>query len=361
MNRMSYADFNEFRDVGLFREEVQYEQGQLIAPDGTRLPANFSDPHSRKQIARTCLGERLRNGILIDAGFFFGPKKFYKQLRELPAGKRALFAMRGISFVNELQGHEWELKVAQRRYARFVNTAMMVTGLGAAVSDTLGDGRVVSGVGGQYNFVSMAHALPEARSILCVRATRTAHGKPSSNIVWNYGNVTIPRHLRDIFVTEYGIADLRGKTDHEIVAALVSIMDARFQEQFVGDAKRAMKLPRSYTIPDRARANLPGQLAKIMAPWRQQGLFDELPFGSEMTREEVELAKALRRVASQAGSWSGRLALLKQVLLATPDRTTLASLKRMDLHRPETLRQRLQQRLVIAGLKSVRVDAGSRD
>ena len=90
----------------------------------------------------------------------------------MPVAERRLFAMRAISFVNELYGHEWELKVAQRRHARFVNTTMMVTGLGAAVSDALADGRVVSGVGGQYNFVAMAHALPEARSILCVRATR---------------------------------------------------------------------------------------------------------------------------------------------------------------------------------------------
>ena len=98
---------------------------------------------------------------------------------------------------------------------------MMVTGLGAAVSDGLADGRVVSGVGGQYNFVAMAHALPEARSILCLRSTRSARGRVGSNVVWSYGHATIPRHLRDIVVTEYGIADLRGRTDREIVAALV--------------------------------------------------------------------------------------------------------------------------------------------
>ena len=354
MNRMSYADFNEFRDVGLFREDVQYEQGQLIAPDGSRLPANFADPHSRREIARTCLGARLRNGILVDAGFFFGPKKFYQQLRELPAATRAQFAMRGISFVNELHGHEWELKVAQRRHARFVNTTMMVTGLGAAVSDALSDGRVVSGVGGQYNFVSMAHVLPEARSILCVRSTRSAHGTTSSNILWNYGHVTIPRHLRDIFVTEYGIADLRSKTDHEIVAALVSIMDARFQDGFVADARRAGKLPRDYVIPDRARSNLPDHLAKVMAPWREQGLFGELPFGSEFTREEIELARALKLLASQAGSWKGRLTLAKQSATASADATLLAALRRMDLHEPATFGQRIQQRMLIAGLRAVR-------
>ena len=104
-------------------------------------------------IAARCLGERLRCGVLVDSGFFFGPKAFYQGLRALPEDQRRLFAMRGISFVNELSGHEWELKVAQRRHARFINTAMMVTGLGAVISDALEDGRVVSGVGGQYNFV----------------------------------------------------------------------------------------------------------------------------------------------------------------------------------------------------------------
>jgi hypothetical protein len=57
------------------------------------------------------------------------------------------------------------------RKARFMNTTMKVTLLGAAASDALESGQVVSGVGGQYNFVAMAHALPDARSILMLRAT----------------------------------------------------------------------------------------------------------------------------------------------------------------------------------------------
>src|SRR5690606_1741477 len=111
--------------------------------------------------------------------------------------------------------------------------------------------------GGQYNFVAMAHALPEARSILCLRATRNADGRTTSNVVWSYGHATVPRHLRDIVVTEYGIADLRGRTDREIVEALVGVMDARFQQSLVAEAKRAGKLPRDWQIPDVARANTP--------------------------------------------------------------------------------------------------------
>ncbi len=129
--------------------------------------------------------------------------------------------------------------------------------------------RVVSGVGGQYNFVAMAHALPEARSILCLRATRTAHGTTTSNIVWSYAHATIPRHLRDIVVTEYGIADLRGKTDREVVEGLIAIMDARFVDSFVAAAKRAGKLPKSYRVSDLARGNTPERLAEKFRPWRR--------------------------------------------------------------------------------------------
>src|SRR4029450_6202474 len=273
MRRMSFVDFHEFRDVGLFREDVEYDRGMLIAPDGTQLRANFDDPEQRRRVARSCLGERLRNGIVADAGFFFGPKGFYEALRTMPVAERRLFAMRAISFVNELYGHEWELKVAQRRPARFVNTTVGVTGLGAAISDTLADGRVVSGVGGQYNFVAMAHALPEARSILCVRAARESPGAGTSNIVWSYGHATIPRHLRDIVVTEYGIADLRGRTDREIASALVEVMDAGFQGSLVADAMRAGKLPRGYRIPEAARANRSDRLAARFGSPRVRGAF----------------------------------------------------------------------------------------
>jgi acyl-CoA hydrolase len=354
MNRMSFADFQEFREVGLFRDDVEYDRGVLITPDGQQLRATFSDPEQRAQIAQYCLGETLRNGILADAGFFFGPKGFYAGLRELPAVQRKMFAMRGISFVNELYGHEWELKVAQRRYARFVNTTMMVTGLGAAVSDGLSDGRVVSGVGGQYNFVAMAHALPEARSILCLRATRTSDGATSSNVVWSYGYCTVPRHLRDIVVTEYGIADLRGRTDREIVEALVGVMDARFQREFVSDAQRAGKLPKDWRIPEAARANTPQQLAKKFAPWRERGLFAELPFGTDFTAEEIVISKALRSLQASTRSWPGRMRTVIDALLnGSPVPAVQAHLARMGLTQVNSLSQAVQRRLLTTALRKV--------
>ncbi|PYS70050.1 MAG: acetyl-CoA hydrolase, partial [Acidobacteria bacterium] len=143
--------------------------------------------------------------------------------------EREQICMTGISYVNELYGEE-ELKRPQRQAARFVNTGLVVTLTGAVASDGLEDGRVLSGVGGQYNFVAMAHELEDGRSILMIRSTKERDGKLRSNIRWNYGHVTIPRHLRDIVVTEYGIADLRGRTDEEVIIALVEIADSRFQD-----------------------------------------------------------------------------------------------------------------------------------
>jgi acyl-CoA hydrolase len=354
MSRMSYADFQEFREVGLFRDDVEYDRGVLITADGRQLPATFSDPEQRAQIAQHCLGDTLRNGVLADAGFFFGPKGFYAGLRDLPAVQRKMFAMRGISFMNELYGHEWELKCAQRRYARFVNTTMMVTGLGAAVSDALADGRIVSGVGGQYNFVAMAHALPEARSILCLRATRDADGRTTSNVVWSYGHATVPRHLRDIVVTEYGIADLRGRTDREIVEALIGVMDARFQQALVVEAKRAGKLPKDWRIPEAARANTPEQLAKKFAPWRERGLFAELPFGTDFTAEEVVLAKALRSLQAATRTWPGRVRTVLDALFnGTPGPSVHPHLARMGLEKAKSPSQAMQRRLLTTALRKV--------
>jgi acyl-CoA hydrolase len=351
MRRMSFVDFDELRDVGLFREDVEFERGMLICPDGTQVRASFETAEQRAEIAKTCLGSQLRNGVVLDAGFFFGPKTFYERLRTLPPEHRKLFAMRGISFINELY-HEWDLKVAQRRYARFVNTVMMVTGLGAAVSDALADGRVVSGVGGQYNFVSMAHALPEARSILCLRATRTSKERLASNILWSYGHTTIPRHLRDIVVTEYGIADLRGRTDREIVEALLSVMDARFQDEFAAEAKRARKLPADFRIPETWRANRPQALRERFASARKQGFFPEVPFGTDFTAEELVLAKALRELEAATHTLRGRIRIaIDAALEGAPGNDVFPHLARMDLANPKTLRERFYQRAVTAALR----------
>ncbi len=128
---------------------------------------------------------------------------------------------------------------------------MMATALGAAVSDALDDGRVVSGVGGQYNFVAMAHALPDARSVLMLRASRDAGGRTASNIVWNYGHTTIPRHLRDVYISEYGIADVRGRSDEDCIVAMARDHRCAFPDALLDTAKRHGKLRNDFAPPSR--------------------------------------------------------------------------------------------------------------
>ncbi|MBV9725642.1 MAG: acetyl-CoA hydrolase, partial [Gammaproteobacteria bacterium] len=271
----------------------------------------------------------------------------------LPESERARFGMRGVGFVNQLYGEDQELRTLQRRAARFVNTTMLVTLLGAAVSDTLGSGLVVSGVGGQYNFVAMAHALPDARSILCLRATRTQRGRTTSNIVWSAGNETIPRHLRDIVVTEYGVADLRGRTDEECIAALLNICDSRFQQSLLERARAAGKLGAHHRIPEQFRANTPARLERALAPLRAAGYFSEYPFGTDLTAEEAALARALKFLESATGSTWDRLLTAGRALLyggRIEVEAHRASLERMGLAQPSDLRERLERRLVAFAL-----------
>ncbi len=349
---LSSAEFADLKCHGVFREDVEFADARVRAAGGEWIAANLADPASRARLAAECLGSELRNGQVLHAGFFLGPRGFYAALRELPERERAQFSMRGVAFVNQLYGADQELRILQRRAARCINTTMMVTLLGAAVSDALENGQVVSGVGGQYNFVAMAHALPGARSILCVRATRTRHGHTTSNIIWNYAHQTIPRHLRDLVVTEYGIADLRGRTDEEIIIALLNVADSRFQDALLSRARSAGKIRADYRIPEAFRSNLPQRLTRALRGHRQQGYFSEYPFGTDLTEEEIVLARALKFLAGRASGPWGRVKTAAASLAATPASRHASALKRMGLDQPRGLAERLQQRLVVFALNA---------
>ena len=232
------------------------------------------------------------DGVLLVAAFFLGSRAFYRVLREMPRSELAKLHMTSVSFVNELYRDE-ERKRRARVKSRFVNNAMMATLMGAVVSDGLEDGRVVSGVGGQYNFVAQAFALEGARSVIMLPATRTVAGQVTSNIRWHYGHTTIPRHLRDVVVTEYGIADLRGKTDRDVIVAMLAIADSRFQKELLAQAKRAEKIEPDFVLPTAHRENSPERIARELEPARKAGLLPRFPFGTDFTSTEQRLLPAL--------------------------------------------------------------------
>jgi acyl-CoA hydrolase len=283
------------------------------------------------------------DGAVLHAGFFVGSRAFYQTLRDMPPDVAAKFRMTSISFVNELF-HGEEAKRKARVKARFINDAMMATLLGDIVSDGLEDGRVISGVGGQYNFVAQAFALEGARSVMILRASRASGGKAQSNIRWNYGHTTIPRHLRDIVVTEYGIADLRGRSDREVIAAMLNVTDSRWQDDLLRKAKEAGKIERGYEIPKEARDNTPDAIARKLKDARDAGLLPDFPFGTDFTAVEQRLLPALQRLKSAA-----TMDLLGLLLRPAPEPDT-ECLARMGLDRPSDLRERIYARLIRAAL-----------
>ena len=333
---------------GILKPGVGFEDGKLRLPDGSTLVPDLKDRGVVQRIATQGLGAALTGGVLVHAAFFLGSQAFYDALHRMPEPERRLFSMEAVSKVNELFS-DVELEKLQHRHSRFLNICMKATLLGAVVSDSLDDGRVVSGVGGQYNFVAMAHALKEARSVLMLKSTHGGDPRLESNILWEYAHTTIPRHLRDIVVTEYGIADLRGRSDWEVIARMLNVADSRFQEKLLAQAKRAGKLPADYRIPDAYRQNTPERLTAALRPFQAQGLFPDFPFGHEFTPEELKLGKALKHLDAESRSLAGKLRLAATALKPVSSEAA-PCLKRMELAQPKTLQEKLYARLVSAAL-----------
>jgi acyl-CoA hydrolase len=296
-------------------------------------------------IKREVIDPVTQKKTILHGGFFIGPPAFYQALREMPDNLLDKIDMSSITFINHLYGDAFADEVtkrAQRTKAAFINTCMMVTLSGAAVSDALDDGRVVSGVGGQYNFVAMAHELPDARSVLMLRSWRMHDGKPQSNIVTHYAHCTIPRHLRDIVVTEYGVADLRGKSDSAVIAALIGIADSRFQQALCDWAKLHGKLAVDYEIPERFRKNTPENIHTALREFRDQ--LPDFPFGHDFTEDELVIVKALQKLKSVSSS---PLDLLKTVITSifaekdVPERY----LERMGLDEATSLKEKLLRKI----------------
>ncbi|MBQ2262960.1 MAG: hypothetical protein II336_16555 [Loktanella sp.] len=247
------------------------------------------------------------DGSAIHAGFFVETRDFYARLRDMDSDQRARIAMMPVSFTNALYGDE-AAKRAARTDARFINGAMQVSALGDVMSDSLADGKVVSGVGGQFNFVEQAFALDGARAVIAVAATRVSGGKLESNIRWDVPTVSVPRHMRDIVITEYGIADLRGQSDADVIAALLQITDSRFQENLLGRAKKAGKIPKDYQIPQEYRRNLPETISQWLRP--HHAILPDFPFGSDFDEIERILLPALAELKDLSPTLVGKLRLL---------------------------------------------------
>ncbi|MFO7857116.1 MAG: acetyl-CoA hydrolase/transferase C-terminal domain-containing protein [Paracoccaceae bacterium] len=333
-----------FAEAGPFREGLHASTEMLVEP----LLHLMEGGVVRREV----------EGAAIAAGFFIGSRDFRKRLREMPAELRRRIAMVPVSRTNALFGDEAGRRAA-RPHARFINKAMQGSLLGAVASDARPDGREVSGVGGQFDFVSQAFALRGARSVTVLDAVRGSGGRRRSNIVWAVPHATSPRQFRDIVATEYGVADLRWKTDEEAVRAMIAIADAEFQPELLEAAKSAGKLPRDAEIPSRARGNTPQAVRRWLAPAREAGDLPSFPFGTDFTPVERRLLPALSRLGEAAGSRRALAALVWAGLRAgAPGRMQAACLGRMGFERPSGIAARLSRAALLGALAETADEPG---
>ncbi|PID77946.1 MAG: hypothetical protein CSB21_03145 [Deltaproteobacteria bacterium] len=352
--KLNEKDVSYLKEFGVFKDVVSINEG-ILSCDGKEFSSDLNDEDNFKKICENCLGDELKNGYWIHAGFFVGPQLLYKDLSNMSEEERKLINMTSVLNVNQLYANNQyiseELKILQRKNSRFINAGLIVTLNGAIASDGLENGKVVSGVGGQYNFVSLAHAMDDARGAIMIRSTRMSGGKLSSNIVYSYGYCSVPRHLRDIVITEYGIADLRSKSDHLVMKELLNICDSRFQEELLMQAKKYGKIEADYQIPEQYRNNYPEKLEEKVASFRKKGLFPVFPFGTDFTEEEIVIGKALKMFKAKAEK--SKLSIIPGIFKAftapVPE-AAVPYLKRLELDNPSDFKEKMTRSIVISAL-----------
>jgi acyl-CoA hydrolase len=122
--------------------------------------------------------------------------------------------------------------IARNHHVVSINGALAVDLYGQVAADRL-DGRQFSGIGGHEDFVAQSGLELSDRSLICLPSTARSNGATVSRIVTTLTpgtTVTTPRHQLDLVITEYGVAELRGRTVGERAAALAEIAHPDFRD-----------------------------------------------------------------------------------------------------------------------------------
>ena len=168
-----------------------------------------------------------RNRGKIVAGFVMGTSRLYRFVHDNP-----MVEMRSVDFTNDTH--------VIRSFSRMtaINSAIEVDLSGQVVADSIGT-RIYSGVGGQMDFMRGAALATEGRAIIALPST--AAGGTVSRIVptlaGGAGVVTTRAHVRTV-VTEWGVAELFGRSLRERAAALIAIAHPDHRDQLRSEARR---------------------------------------------------------------------------------------------------------------------------
>lgn len=160
-------------------------------------------------------------------GAAFGSKKLNDYINNNPAVE-----LHPIDFVNNPS------EISKNDNMVSINSCLQVDLLGQVVSDTVGLNQF-SAVGGQVDFVRGATMSKGGRSIIAMPST-AKKGLISRIVplITEGSAVTTPRNDVNYVVTEYGIAQLKGKTLKERAKALIQIAHPRFRAHLIIEYRR---------------------------------------------------------------------------------------------------------------------------
>ena len=138
--------------------------------------------------------------------------------------------------------------IMQNSRAVAINNTTQIDLQGQAASESDGH-RHISGTGGQLQFVRGAYASEGGKSFICLSSVYERRGVRRSRIVLNLtpGNiVTVPRSDMMYVVTEYGIANLKGKSVPERAKAIIALAHPDFREGLEREAHENGLIPRAH-------------------------------------------------------------------------------------------------------------------
>jgi 4-hydroxybutyrate CoA-transferase len=172
-----------------------------------------------------------RNRGKIVTAFLMGSQRLYDFVDNNP-----MVEMRSVDFTNDTH--------VIRSFATMtaINSAIEVDITGQVVADSIGD-RFYSGVGGQMDFIRGAALAEQGRAIIALPST-AANGTVSrivSHLKPGAGVVTTRAHVRTI-VTEYGVAELFGRSIRERTVALIAIAHPDHRDVLRFEARKAHAL-----------------------------------------------------------------------------------------------------------------------
>jgi acetyl-CoA hydrolase len=161
----------------------------------------------------------------IIAGFILGTQRLYRWVDDNP-----LIELHPTEYVND------PFVIAQNERMVAVNSAIEVDLTGQVCADSIGT-RLYSGVGGQLDFIYGASRSRGGVPIIALPSTAKTISRIVTTLKPGAGVVTSRNHVRYV-VTEYGVADLYGKTIRQRAQQLINIAHPQFREQLIGEARQ---------------------------------------------------------------------------------------------------------------------------